>query len=94
MDKAYVRSVYRRLWRAAHIAVHNRAPSKGPIRNILRNAFRTETQLPSAQEIENTEQFLLTAGRRKGVEARVVKNLCQVYFARGRVRYVFMTKSD
>jgi len=94
MDKAHVRSVYRRLWRAGHIAIHNRSPFKRQIRSILRDAFRNETQLPCAQEIDNTEQFLLTAGRRKGVEARVVRNLCHVHYVRSSARYVFGMNVD
>jgi hypothetical protein len=86
MDKASIRSLYRRLWRAGHYAVQNRSPPKHIIRAKLRHAFRTETQLPSAIELANTEQFLRTAGRRRGLENNVVKNLCAVhsYRAKGR----------
>jgi hypothetical protein len=86
MDKAYIRSLYRRLWRAAHYAVQNRNPEKRIIRAKLRHAFRTETQLPPAIELDNTEQFLLTAGRRRGLENNVVKNLCAIHWYRAKGR--------
>lgn len=79
---ANIRNAYRRLWRAGHIAVQNRSPGKYTIRNKLRHAFRTESSLPSADVTNNTEQFLLTAGRRRGVETRVVKALCMVDWKR------------
>lgn len=84
MDKAYIRSIYRRLWRAAHYAVQNRNPSKYIVRAKLRHAFRTETQLPSAVELDNTEQFLRTAGRRRGLENNIVKSLCTIHWYRAR----------
>src|SRR5271170_3695047 len=82
MDKAYVRSIYRRLWRAGHIAVQNRIPAKYTIRDKLRHAFRTETKIPSPQEVDNTEFFLRTAGRRRGIENNIVRSLCLVYWDR------------
>jgi hypothetical protein len=84
MDKATIRSTYRRLWRAAHAAIQNHGPEKIAIRNKLRHAFRTETTLPSPIEIANTERFLWIAGRRRGVENNVVKNLCFVDSKRAR----------
>jgi hypothetical protein len=78
MDKSYIRSIYRRLWRASHIAIHNRPAPRHAIRAKLRHAFRTETSVPSELEVTNTEAFLRTAGRRRGVENRVVKALCHV----------------
>jgi hypothetical protein len=82
MDKAYLRSVYRRFWRAGHIAIQDRSPQKPIIREKLRYAFRNETSLPPATAIDNTVQFLLTAGRRRGVENNVIRGLCQVYWRR------------
>ena len=84
MDKAYIRSIYRRLWRAGHYAVQNRLPAKYAIRDIIRHAFRTETQLPTATELENTERLLRTAGRRRGLENNIVRNLCHVHWSRAR----------
>ena len=86
MDNAHLRSVYRRLWRAGHYAVQNRAPAKHAIRAKLRHAFRTETQVPTKTEIDNTEQFLLTAGRRRGMENNIVRGLCLVHWKRATVR--------
>jgi hypothetical protein len=80
---ADVRSAYRRLWRAGHFAVQNRVPQRYTIRDKLRYAFRTETVMPTAQEIDLTEQFLRTAGRRRGLEAAVIRNLCHVDYSRG-----------
>jgi hypothetical protein len=82
MDKAYIRSVYRRLWRASHYAIQNRYPAKHSIRGKLRHAFRTETDLPTPSELDNTEQFLRTAGRRRGIENNVIKTLCHVHWSR------------
>lgn len=84
MDKAFLRSVYRRLWRAGHYAVQYRAPGKYAIRETLRRAFRTESQLPTAVEIDNTEQFLRTAGRRRGMENNIVRGLCLIHYNRSR----------
>ena len=84
MDKGYIRSLYRRLWRAGHYAVQNRAPAKYIVRQKLRHAFRTETEIPNAREIANTETFLRTAGRRRGVENNIVRTLCQVDWSRSR----------
>jgi hypothetical protein len=82
MDKATIRSIYRRLWRAGHYAVQNRKPATHAIRYKLRQAFRTETSLPPLEVIANTEQFLRTAGRRRGMENNVVKNLCFLHWSR------------
>jgi hypothetical protein len=82
MDKAYIRSLYRRFWRAAHYAVRNRVPERYAIRDKLRYAFRTETELPHSAEIDNTIQFLRTAGRRWGVENDIVSRICHVHWSR------------
>jgi hypothetical protein len=83
MDKAYIRSVYRRLWRAAHYAVQYRKPAINQVRSKLRYTFRNETTIPSPEVIARTEQFLRTAGRRRGTENNVVKNMCFVHWSRG-----------
>jgi hypothetical protein len=82
MDKAYIRSIYRRLWRASHLAIQNRPARRYTIRSKLRHAFRTETTIPSPLEVANTEAFLRTAGRRRGIENGVVKALCHVHHDR------------
>jgi hypothetical protein len=82
MDKAYIRSIYRRLWRASHIAIQNRPAPRYAVRAKLRHAFRTETTIPSPAQVANTEAFLRTAGRRRGVENGVVKALCHVHWDR------------
>ena len=84
MDLAHVRSVYRRLWRAGHYAVQYRAPGKYAIRDKLRHAFRTENQLPTTTEIDNTERFLRTAGRRRGLENNIVRGLCLIHWERAK----------
>jgi hypothetical protein len=94
MDKAYLRSAYRRLWRAAHHAVQNRYPQKRTIREKLRYAFRHEESPASAIEIDNTEQFLLTAGRRRGVENQVVKGLCMVHWSRAESNRSAFSRGD
>jgi len=94
MDKAYLRSAYRRLWRAGHAAVQNRGPQKYQIRDKLRHAFRTETQIPSAKEIDNTVEFLRTAARRRGLENNIVKSLCHVHFNRSRKTRLMGTRVD
>src|SRR5438552_10040704 len=90
MNNAYNHRVYRRLWRTGHYAVQNRPPAKYAIRETLRRAFRTGNQLPTPIEIDNTEQFLRTAGRRRGLENNIVKSLCQVHYSRSR-RNMFPT---
>jgi hypothetical protein len=82
MDKAYLRSVYRRLWRAGHYAVQDRFPAKAQIRMKLRVAFRTGRDMPTPVEIDNTEQFLRTAGRRRGIENNIVRGMCNVDWSR------------
>jgi hypothetical protein len=87
MSDAHLRSIYRRLWRAGHIAIQNRAPQKYQVRSKIRHAFRTETTIPTSREIDNTEQFLLNAGRTSGLEAKIVENLCHVDYFRSLGRF-------
>jgi hypothetical protein len=81
-DAAHLRSIYRRLWRAGHIAVQNHGPQKYQVRSKIRHAFGTETTIPTTEEIDNTEEFLWNAGRKSGLEALIVENLCHVDYVR------------
>jgi hypothetical protein len=82
MDKAYVRSVYRRLYRASQAAVRHRGPQKYIIRDHLRHVFRTGTSMPSPTELANTEAFLWTAGRRRGIENNIVSGIMNMQWGR------------
>lgn len=82
MDKAYVRSVYRRFYRASQAAVRHRGPQKYIIRDHLRHLFRTGTSMPSPTELANTEEFLWTAGRRRGIENNIVSSMMNMQWAR------------
>jgi hypothetical protein len=82
MDKAYIRSVYRRLYRAGQAAVRHRSPQKYMMRQQLHYAFRTGTTMPTPTEIANTEAFLRTAGRRRGIENNIVSGMMNMAWSR------------
>ena len=88
MSTQYIRSIYRRLWRASTLAVKDDPEGLRVIRNKLRTSFRTETVPPTPIEVHNTERFLRVAGKRRGVEIHVVRNLLLVEWDRlDRKRY-------
>ncbi|KAL1915580.1 uncharacterized protein VTP21DRAFT_6704 [Calcarisporiella thermophila] len=78
------RSLYRRLWRAGHAAVSNAAPAKYIFRRKLRDGFNENLSASPDQcpilfsRAHNTLLFLDQAARRRGLEHKVIKNLCQM----------------
>jgi len=82
MDKAYIRSVYRRLYRAGQAAVRHRAPKKYLMRQQIRLAFRNGTTMPTSLEIDNTVAFLRTAGHRRGIENNIVSTMMNMAWNR------------
>ncbi|PUU81364.1 hypothetical protein B9Z19DRAFT_1077326 [Tuber borchii] len=79
-DSTIIRS-YRTLYKAGLAAVQYSSPARYSIREKLRKAFRrSDPSRFSQQRIDNTVQFLRTAARRKGMEHRIVKNLCKVAY--------------
>ncbi|KAI5813392.1 hypothetical protein BZA77DRAFT_321405 [Pyronema omphalodes] len=72
---------YRHLLKAGLFAVSYSNPSRFQIRDKLRDAYRnTPITHYNARRIQNTIDFLYTAGRYKGLEHRIVKNLCFVHY--------------
>jgi len=72
---------YRSLYRTALHAVRYTSPARYVIRDRLRRAFRDSQ--PSDFEpdrIANTILFLEAAAQDRGLEHKVVKNLCKVWY--------------
>jgi len=75
-------SAYRDLYRTALHAVRYARPARYVIRDRLRRAFReapAEDFEPA--RIANTLRFLEAAGADRGLEHRVLKTLCHVWWA-------------
>jgi hypothetical protein len=76
-----VRQAYRLLYKAGLAAVQYSVPNRYCVRDKLRKAFRSA---PASQynqrRIDNTIQFLWTAAEKRGMEHKIVKNLCLVHY--------------
>ncbi|MCJ1458874.1 hypothetical protein MMC28_009248 [Mycoblastus sanguinarius] len=72
---------YRNLYRHALHAVQYSSPARYTLRSLLRNAYRTKTAADfDAEKIKNTLTFLHYAGKEKGLEHRLLKNLLHVWW--------------
>ncbi|CCX34961.1 hypothetical protein FPQ18DRAFT_380999 [Pyronema domesticum] len=79
--KATLITTYRHLMKAGLFAVQYSNPARFQIRDKLRDAFRyTPVEHYNPRRIQNTIDFLYTAGRYKGLEHKIVKNLCFVHY--------------
>jgi hypothetical protein len=74
-------SAYRHLYRSGLRAVQYSSPARYNIRDKLRKSFRTESpENFNPDRIGNTIRFLETAAERRGLEHKIVKNLCLVEY--------------
>jgi hypothetical protein len=72
---------YRSLYRTALHAVRYSRPARYVIRDRLRRAFRdSEPSDFEPKRIANTILFLEAAAQDRGLEHRVVKNLCKIWY--------------
>lgn len=72
---------YRKLYQASLAAVQYTVPQRYVVRDKLRKAFRmTPASHYNQRRIENTIQFLQTAAEKRGLEHKIVKNLCLVHY--------------
>jgi hypothetical protein len=84
-SSATIVSAYRSLYRAGLRAVQYSVPNRYIIRDRLRRAFReSPTSDFSPRRIANTIRFLNNAAQDRGLEHKLVKNLCAVWHGEGR----------
>jgi hypothetical protein len=76
-----LRTAYRHLLKAAYAAVQYTVPERFIVRDKLRRAFRfSPTSRYNPQRIHNTLEFLDLAATKRGLEHKLVKNLCLVHY--------------
>ncbi len=70
---------YRNLYRQGLYAVQYSSPARHTLKRCLQVAFRTGMATDfNARKIENTIQFMKSAGRDNGLEHHILKNLLRV----------------
>lgn len=80
-NTATLRHAYRALLKASLAAVQYTVPERYVVRDKLRTAFRfTPASHYSPRRIHNTLDFLWTAAEKRGLEHKIVKNLCVVHY--------------
>ncbi|KAK4101494.1 DUF1763-domain-containing protein [Parathielavia hyrcaniae] len=75
---------YRGLLRAGLRAVQFSEPSSSTFRERLREGFRDPSGAFSRERVRRTIWFLNAAAQERGLEHRILKNLCRVHWQRGR----------
>ncbi len=75
---------YRRLLRAGLRAVQFSQPSKSTITRLLREGFRDPKGTFEPRAVRQTVYFLNGAAAKRGLEHRILKNLCRVHWDRMR----------
>ena len=75
---------YRRLLRAGLRAVQFSQPSKSTITQLLREGFRDPQGTFEPRAVRRTVYFLNGAAAKRGLEHRILKNLCRVHWDRMR----------
>ncbi|KAH6850919.1 hypothetical protein B0I37DRAFT_414289 [Chaetomium sp. MPI-CAGE-AT-0009] len=73
---------YRSLLRAGLRAVQFSQPSRGVLTRQLRAGFRDPRGTFDAERVRHTVWFLNAAAQRRGLEHRILKNLCRVHWER------------
>ncbi|OLL24095.1 UPF0593 mitochondrial protein [Neolecta irregularis DAH-3] len=91
--------LYRKLLKSGLKAVCFALPNRYSIRDRIRGGFEDSNFRPSIEAIENTVAFLDIAARRKGLEDRIVKNICFMQWSKSQdkrmhIRYNQTTKGD
>ncbi len=78
---------YRNLYRHGLQAVRYSSPARHSLKECLQHAFRTgATTNFNTRKIENTIQFLKSAGKDNGLEHRILKNLLHVRWWQAQTR--------
>lgn len=75
---------YRRLLRAGLRAVQFSQPSRSTLTAKLREGFRDPRGRFDAERVRRTVWFLNAAAQQRGLEHRILKNLCRVHWERAR----------
>jgi hypothetical protein len=73
---------YRRLLRAGLRAVQFSQPSSSTVKERLREGFRDPNGTFDAERVRRTIWFLNAAAQERGLEHRILKNLCRVHWER------------
>lgn len=84
MSKEEVIHAYRHLYRAALRAVCYSKPASFVVRDQLRRAFRTRDAIFDGSAIRRTVWFLRNAGRERGLEHKIVRNILMTQFWRNK----------
>ncbi|KAK4122676.1 DUF1763-domain-containing protein [Parathielavia appendiculata] len=75
---------YRRLLRAGLRAVQFSQPSSSTVRERLQEGFRDPKGTFDAKRVQRTIYFLNAAAQERGLEHKILKNLCRVHWERMR----------
>ncbi|KAH6621047.1 hypothetical protein B0J18DRAFT_215650 [Chaetomium sp. MPI-SDFR-AT-0129] len=78
---------YRHLLRAGLRAVQFSKPSRYIIRDVLRKEFRDPRGEFEAEKARRTVWFLNAAAQSRGLEHKILKNLCRVHWERKQVEH-------
>jgi hypothetical protein len=73
---------YRKLLRAGLRAVQFSQPSKSTITQVLRKAFRDPEGVFNARRVTRTVYFLNAAAAARGLEHKILRNMCRVHWER------------
>ncbi|KAH7320127.1 hypothetical protein B0I35DRAFT_408841 [Stachybotrys elegans] len=73
---------YRHLYRGLLRAVIYAKPERFIVRDILRSSFRDEKAVFQPETVKRTTWFIQTAGRTRGLEHRIIKNLLRMHMAK------------
>jgi len=77
-------TAYRKLLRAGLRAVQFSKPSRFIVRDQLRAGFRDTNNKFEPERVRRTIWFLNAAAQERGLEHKILKNLCRVQFERSR----------
>ncbi|KOS22214.1 UPF0593 mitochondrial protein [Escovopsis weberi] len=83
MEPLSVTTAYRHLYRGLLRAVQYSSPARYVARDQLRAAFREPGGTLDAEGVRRTVWFLKAAGKEKGLEHRMLRNLLEVSRRRG-----------
>ncbi len=75
-------TAYRHLLRAGHRAVQFARPSRRMVTEKMRAGFRDPRGVFDAEGVRRTIWFLNAAAERRGLEHKILKNLCRVQWER------------
>jgi hypothetical protein len=84
MSKLELLHAYRKLLRASLRAVQFSQPSRSTVIEQLRTGFRDPNGTLDAERVRRTVWFLNAAAQERGLEHKILKNLCRVHWERMR----------